>query len=124
MGLIGPTFTSFALPFGIVYSVNLTPDVNTGIGTWTEEMFIDIFRKGRHLGGQGRGVLAPMPWWWFRNLPDDDLKALYAYLRSIPPISNHVPSPNVPEEVIWQLRDSVDQWVTELPQEEWAAEAH
>ncbi len=121
IGIIGPTFTSFAVPFGIVYSPNLTPDVDTGIGGWTEQMFLDIFRKGRHLGGNGRGVLPPMPWWWFRNFPDEDLRAMYAYLRSIPPIKNHVPSPKVPEEAIWQIRDSMDQWVTELPQEEWAA---
>jgi hypothetical protein len=120
IGLIGPTFTSFALPFGVVYSQNLTPDVDTGIGTWTEEMFLDIFRKGRHLGGDGRGILPPMPWMWVRNLTDDDLKAVYAYLNSIPPIRNAVPEPKVPEEVIWKLRESFDQWVLELPQEEWA----
>ena len=62
IALIGPTFTSFALPFGVIYSANLTPDPESGIGTWTEEMFIDIFRKGRHLGGDGRGVYPPMPW--------------------------------------------------------------
>lgn len=122
IGLIGPTFTSFSLPFGIVYSVNLTPDLDTGIGTWTEEMFLDIFRKGRHLGGDGRGVLPPMPWFWIRNLTDDDLKAVYAYLNSIPPIRNAVPSPKVPEEVIWQLRDSFDRYAAQLPQEVWAAE--
>jgi hypothetical protein len=120
MGLIGPTFTSFALPFGIIYSLNLTPDMDTGIGSWTEEMFLDIFRKGRHLGGNGRGVLPPMPWLWIRNLSDDDLRAVYAYLRSIPPISNAVPEPKMAEEVIWQLRDSFDQLAAELPQEEWA----
>jgi mono/diheme cytochrome c family protein len=120
MGLIGPTFTSFALPFGIIYSLNLTPDMDTGIGSWTEEMFLDVFRKGRHLGGNGRGVLPPMPWLWIRNLSDDDLRAVYAYLRSIPPISNAVPEPKMAEEVIWQLRDSFDQLAAELPQEEWA----
>ena len=121
IGLIGPTFTSFALPFGTIYSVNLTPDMDTGIGTWTEEMFLDIFRKGRHLGGNGRGVLPPMPWFWIRNLTDDDLRAIFAYLNSIPPIRNEVPSPDVPEEVIWKVRDSLDQLASELPQENWAA---
>jgi mono/diheme cytochrome c family protein len=121
MALIGPTFTSFALPFGIMYSPNLTPDMDTGIGSWTEEMFLDIFRKGRHLGGNGRGVLPPMPWLWIRNLKDEDLRAVYAYLNSIPPIRNAIPEHKVPEEVIWQLRDSFDRLAAELPQEEWAA---
>ena len=121
IGLIGPTFTSFRLPFGIIYSANLTPDLDTGTGSWTEEMFLDIFRKGRHLGGDGRGVLPPMPWFWIRNLTDDDLKAIFAYLRSIPPVRNSVPEPQVPEEVIWQLRDSFDEYAASLPQEEWAA---
>ena len=109
------------LPFGKVYSANLTPDVKTGIGSWSEQMFLDIFRKGRHLGGDGRGVLPPMPWLWIRNLTDDDLKAIYAYLQTIPPVQNAVPSPKVPEQAIWQLRDQLDRLAAELPQEPWAA---
>lgn len=121
VGIIGPTFTSFALPFGVIYAMNLTPDMDTGIGSWTEQMFVDIFRKGRHLGGNGRGVLPPMPWFWIRNLSDEDLRAVYAYLHSIPPVRNAVPEPTVPEEVIWKLRDGFDLFAARLPQEEWAA---
>ena len=123
MGLIGPTFTSFRLPFGVLYSANLTPDTDTGIGSWTEEMFVDIFRKGRHLGGDGRGVLPPMPWFWIRNMTDDDLKAVYAYLQSVPPIRNPVPEHKVPEDVMWALRDGMDRMAAGLPQETWAARA-
>lgn len=121
IGLIGPTFTSFALPFGTIYSINLTPDVDTGTGTWTEKMFVDIFRSGRHLGGDGRGVLPPMPWLWIRNLTDDDLVAIFAYLRSLPPIHNPPTEPRIDEATIWTLRDSFDRLAFELPQEEWAA---
>lgn len=121
MGLIGPTFTSFALPFGVVYAPNLTPDEDSGIGTWTEEMFVDIFRKGRHLGGGGRGVLPPMPWFWIRNMSDDDLKAVYAYLLTIPPIYNPVPPHKVPDEVVMGMRDSMDRFAEGLPKEEWAS---
>jgi hypothetical protein len=113
IGLIGPTFTSFTLPFGVVYTMNLTPDIDTGTGTWTEEMFVDIFRKGRHLGGDGRPPLPPMPWMWYRAMPDEDLVAIFAYLRSIPPISNLVPSPKVPEEAMWGLRDGFDKIIAE-----------
>ena len=119
--LIGPTATSFTLPFGTVYATNLTPDMDTGIGSWTEGMFLAIFRKGRHLGGNGRGVLPPMPWAWIRNLNDDDLRAMFAYLNSIPAVRNAVPEPTVPEEVMWKLRDGFDRIAAELPQEDWAA---
>ena len=121
MAVIGPTFTSFTLPFGVMYSANLTPDIDTGTGSWTEEMFLDIFRKGRHLGGDGRGVLPPMPWWWVRNWSDEDLISIFAYLRSIPPIYNPVPDQEVPDEAVWPMRDGMDRWAASLPQEEWAA---
>ena len=99
IGLIGPTFTSFKLPFGITYSANLTPDIDTGTGSWTEKMFIDIFRKGRHLGGDGRPVYPPMPWDFIRYRSDADLKAMFAYLRSIPPLRNLPPTEKVPPPV-------------------------
>lgn len=108
MALIGPTFTSFRLPFGTVYSTNLTPDIDTGTGTWTEEMFVDIFRTGRHLGGSGRPVLPPMPFLNLSHLTEEDLVSIFAYLRSLPPIRNSVPNPDVPEPVMWAIRDGVD----------------
>jgi mono/diheme cytochrome c family protein len=100
IGVIGPTFTSFKLPFGIVYAVNLTPDVETGTGSWTEEMFLRMFHTAKHLGGHGRPILPPMPWYGVTSLSDDDLRAIFAYLRSLPPIHNGVPSPKVPEQAM------------------------
>jgi len=113
--LIGPTFTSFKLPFGTIYSANITPDADTGIGSWTEEMFVNAFRKGRHMGGDGRGILPPMPWMWLRNLTDEDLRSIYAYLRSVPPVRNAVPDNKVSEEAMWDLRDKLDRMATALP---------
>jgi len=52
-------------------------------------------RTGRHLG-QGRQILPPMPWQVYGNMTDEDLKAVYAYLRQIPPIKNKVPDPIPP----------------------------
>lgn len=102
--LIGPTFTSFRLPFGTVYTMNLTPDIDTGTGSWTEEMFVNIFRRGKHLGGEGRPVLPPMPWANVSAaLTDEELMAIFAYLRSLPPVRNLVPSPEVPDEAIWAI---------------------
>jgi len=84
--------TAWAGPWGITYSANLTPDNNTGLGIWTEDMFVKAMRTGRHMGA-GREILPPMPWQGVAALNDDDLKAIYAYLRTIPPIRNQVPAP-------------------------------
>ena len=84
------TNTAWAGPWGISYTANLTPDQNTGLGICDEAMFIKALRTGRHMG-DGRPIQPPMPWPWFSQMTDDDLKAIYAYLRTIPPIVNHVP---------------------------------
>ena len=99
MALIGPTFTAFKLPFGTVYSRNLTPDKATGLGEWAEEMFIRALRSGRHMGGNGRPILPPMPWNMITVATDEDLRSIFAYLRTIPPIVNDAPEPKVPDEV-------------------------
>ncbi len=97
MAAIGPTFTSFRLPFGVVYPANLTPDRDTGLGGWTEEMFVRAVRTGRHMGGSGRPILPPMPWMTLAQQNDEDLKAIFAYLQSVPAIRNDVPAPKVPD---------------------------
>lgn len=84
------TLTAFAGPWGVSYTTNLTPDQNTGMGIWTEEMFLKAMRTGKHFG-TARPIQPPMPWMWLGQATDDDLKAIFAYLRSIPPIVNHVP---------------------------------
>lgn len=91
------TNTAFVGPWGISYSMNLTPEQNTGLGIWTEEMFVKAIRTGRHMG-VSRPIQPPMPWPFFRNLNDEDLKSIYAYLRTIPPIVNHVPEYEPPKE--------------------------
>jgi len=89
------TNTAWAGPWGISYTANLTPDQNTGIGIWTEDMFIKSMRTGKHMG-TSRTVLPPMPWPWYAKMRDEELKAIFAYLKSIPPIQNHVPDPTPP----------------------------
>jgi cytochrome c553 len=89
--------TAWSGPWGVSYGANLTPDENTGLGIWTEEMFIKALRTGRHMGAS-RPILPPMPWEVYGRLPDEDLKAIYAYLRSIPPVKNRVPAPVIIEE--------------------------
>ena len=112
--VIGPTFTSFKAPFGIVYTANLTPDEATGLGNWTEEMFVRAVRTGRHMGGNGRPILPPMPWPNVGMQSDADLKAIFAYLRSIPAIRNDVPAPKVPEEVMNGIAASYDKLLAKM----------
>jgi hypothetical protein len=83
------TLTSFTGPWGTSFARNLTPDNATGIGRWSEQDFIKVLRTGIRLNGEP--LRPPMPWEWHSQLTDDDLRAMFAYLRSIPPISNEVP---------------------------------
>lgn len=101
LGIIGPSFTSFKLPWGVVYAANLTPDRETGIGAWSEADFVKTMRTGRHLG-QGRAVLPPMPWVNLAGAHEDDLKAMFAYLMSLPPVKNRVPDNQVAPAVYQQ----------------------
>ena len=83
------TNTAFAGPWGVTYAVNLTSDA-TGLGSWTEANFVKALREGRHLG-VGRPINPPMPWPAYRNATEDDLKAVYAYLKTVPPVKNLAP---------------------------------
>ncbi len=98
MAAANNTFTEWSGPWGISFTANLTPDQNTGLGIWTEDMFVRAMREGKHMG-TSRPILPPMPWTALKNLSDDDLKAMFAYLRTIPAISNHVPDPIPPDQI-------------------------
>ena len=91
------TMTSFAGPWGVSFTANLTPDKETGLGDWTEEMFIATMKTGRHQG-KGRPLLPPMPYFSVAALSDEDIKAVFAYLQSLPPVHNRVPAPIDPPE--------------------------
>lgn len=92
------TNTAFAGPWGISYAANLTPDVNTGLGIWTEQMFVEAIRSGRHMG-TSRMIQPPMPWPAYAHMTDDDLAAIYAYLRTIPALENRVSDTLTAEEL-------------------------
>jgi mono/diheme cytochrome c family protein len=94
---VAATMTAWAGPWGVSFTANLTPDPETGLGSWTEQQFVDTLRSGRHLG-RGREILPPMPWPAIRNMTDDDIKAIFAYLRTIPAMKNKVPDPLPPPE--------------------------
>jgi mono/diheme cytochrome c family protein len=86
--------TAWSGPWGVSFTANLTPDSLTGLrsGVWTEALFIKALRTGKHMG-TARDILPPMPWQFIGELSDDDLKAIWAYLGTIPAIKNHVPDP-------------------------------
>jgi hypothetical protein len=106
--VIGASMTAYRFPFGTVYAANLTPDKETGLGSWTEENFVKAMRTGKHMGGTGRVILPPMPWPSMARMTDEDLKAVFAYLRTLPPVKNAVPQPKVPPPVLDQMSTSLD----------------
>lgn len=102
-GLIGPSgwggvfnhdLTAWAGPWGVSFASNLTPDAETGIGAWSEGDFIVSLRTGTYVEG-ARPFLPPMP--TYDQLTDEELRAIFAYLRSIPPVANAVPPPLPPQ---------------------------
>ncbi len=89
---IGIAYTS---PFvdsnpGVVYPPNLTPDMETGLGSWTMERLVDMIRLGTSSHG-GRS-LPVMPWPAFTGITDEDAFAIAAYLKSLPPVRHSVPT--------------------------------
>ena len=88
--------TTWVGPWGISYSANLTPD-STGVGEWNEAQFFRAIREGKWMGLEGnRQLLPPMPWQEIGKMKDDELRAVFAYLKSIPRVHNIVPPPAPP----------------------------
>jgi hypothetical protein len=94
--------TAFVGPWGLSYAANLTPD-ETGIGNWNYDQFVTAMRKGKSKGLESnRLLLPPMPWQMYRHMTDDDLQAIYTYLKSLPPVDNLVPPPVAPGKLLSQ----------------------
>lgn len=91
--LLGSDLTSAVGPWGMSFAANLTSDP-TGTGNWTEENFLTAIREGKAKGiREGRDLLPPMPWFVYRNMTDEDLKSIFAYLQTTKPVQNRVPAP-------------------------------
>lgn len=82
--------TAWATDNLLVFSANLTPDDETGIGTWTEVEFVETIREGRHRGIERR-INYPMPWRELGELSNEELLSIYEYLMSLEPVNNKVP---------------------------------
>ena len=88
--------TAWMGPWGVSFASNITSD-KTGIGNWDEENFFRAIREGKFKGlPDGRSLLPPMPWEMFKEMTDDEIKAIFAYLKSTKPVKNIVPAPEPP----------------------------
>ena len=79
-------------PWGRVASANITPDPS-GIPYYDEALFIQTMRTGYV---KARELNQIMPWWHFRNLTDEDLKAIFGYLRTLKPVKHRVDNTEPP----------------------------
>ena len=92
-----PDLTAGAGPWGVSFAGNLTPD-ETGLGNWTVEQFKIALTQGKFKGlSSGRTLLPPMPWVNYTTMKDEDIQAIFAYLKSIKPVKNIVPAPIPPD---------------------------
>lgn len=91
----GTIFPEEALPW--LVAPNITPDPETGAGTWTDEQLARAIREG--IGHDGRRLFPMMPYMNFRQMSDEDLASVIAYIRSIEPVPNLLPKTNLPEPV-------------------------
>lgn len=91
--LFSADLTTAVGPWGQSFAANLTSDA-TGTGSWKEEQFIKAIREGKYKGlDNTRPLLMPMPWFVYKNLTDDDLKSIFAFLQTTKPVKNVVPAP-------------------------------
>jgi hypothetical protein len=90
--VVTQTFTSWVGPWGISYAENLTPD-ETGLGNWTEAQFLKALKEKKWKGmDNSRPLLPPMSMMSATIMSDDELKAVFAYLKTIPPVKNVPPA--------------------------------
>ncbi len=91
--LFNMSLTAAVGPWGTNFAANLTPD-DSGLANWTLEQFGKALRQGKWKGMDGNRMLnPPMPWQNYVNMSDGDLAAIFAYLKSLPPVKNVVPAP-------------------------------
>lgn len=97
---------------GKVYAPNLTPDKETGSGTWTDDMLARSVREG--IGHDGRALFGIMPFAHYRSMPDEDLASIIVYLRSLPAVRNSVPRTEIIFPVKYIMRNAPEP-VTSVP---------
>jgi mono/diheme cytochrome c family protein len=93
-------------PFGAIYTSNITPDRETGIGAWTGEQFYHAMHDGK--GVHGENLYPAFPYPWFRRASREDVDAIFAYLMSVPPVNYTPPKNDLPFP--FNIRSSVGAW--------------
>lgn len=89
---VSTTETAWIGPWGVTFAANLTPD-STGLGNWTEEQFLKCLKQDKWMGlDNTRPLLPPMPVTSTMNMREDELKAIFAYLKTIKPVHNTPPA--------------------------------
>ena len=92
MAIMNGDLTAAAGPWGVSFAANISSD-STGIGSWSEAQFFKALREGKFKGlDQSRPLLPPMPWQNLKQLTDEDVRAIFAYLKTTKPVKNVVPA--------------------------------
>jgi len=108
----GQIFPEKDLP-GVVIAPNLTPDPETGAGSWTDDQFARAIREG--IGHDGRTLFPLMPYEHFREMPDEDLASIVVYLRSLPAIHNLLPKTEIIFPVKYLIRNAPEPLTAPVP---------
>ena len=93
-------------PFGIVASANITPDRETGIGSWTARQFDAAVRRGKRR--DGKRLYPAMPYPYYAKMSEADVQAIWAYLRTLPPVHHEVETNRLPFP--WDIRAGMRLW--------------
>jgi len=89
--IVTSTFTAWTGPWGVTYAANLTSD-STGIGGWKEEQFVKALKEKKWMGlDNTRPLMPPMSMMPATEMSDDELKAIFAYLKTTPAVKNVIP---------------------------------
>ncbi|HZP17381.1 MAG TPA: hypothetical protein VFB00_05420 [Terriglobales bacterium] len=99
---------------GRIVAPNITPDQETGIGNWTDDMVARAIREG--IGHDGRALFPLMPYQIFRYLPDEDLASVVVYLRSLPPVKNPLPPTQIDFPVKYLIRNAPEPITSPVPE--------
>jgi mono/diheme cytochrome c family protein len=100
-------------PFGVIYSTNITPDPDTGIGSWTDDDFVNAMTKG--IAPDGTHYFPAFPYTSFTRMKRQDVLDLKAYLRSIPPVQQANKPPAMPWPFRWRAAQAVWKWLYFTP---------
>lgn len=93
-------------PFGVIYSSNITPDTETGIGIWTSDQFYGAMHDGK--GAHGENLYPAFPYPWFRRASRADDDAIFAYLKTVPAVKYTPPENQLPFPL--SIRTAVGGW--------------